>query len=324
MVTTDHPAAKSRWWQRVIPAILTAGALAGAVTAIISFWPTAPVDVEDKAIFTSGRVIAPQRLSTFDPTSTIGPLNADSTLRRPAAVHVGLVAAQVTASAQAYAELATELLTAATPTDEGTPPPGSETPTTTDQPTTTPSPLGTASILEISPDERHRLLQDMLKQPALDGYDLPKLPAENADDDQIVEVPLTVGETLGSDGKPLSPKRAAAKLAAKLDAGRSVQHKGRRDPVGALVTFNLELDGLRGRPLLLYWRMFRVDGSLPPKGWRKLTLAYRLTPGTEHDTANFDMWVPLPRARGPYTVDLILATEGKGARLAGYSTHRFD
>jgi hypothetical protein len=52
-------------------------------------------------------------------------------------------------------------------------------------------------------------------------------------------------------------------------------------------------------------------------------VAYRLTPGTDHDSASLDMWVPLPKAKGRYTIELIMALESNGARLASYDTRAF-
>ena len=134
-------------------------------------------------------------------------------------------------------------------------------------------------------------------------------------------------DIVDDEGRPLPPAVAAAKLAARLTTGRSApsQDKSAKlDPVGALVTVNIELGGLRSQSLLLFWRLFPTNGTLPlPKGWWKTTVAYRLTPGTDQDSASLDMWVPLPKARGSYTVDMILALESNGARLASYETAAF-
>jgi hypothetical protein len=59
-------------------------------------------------------------------------------------------------------------------------------------------------------------------------------------------------------GRPLPPAVSAAKLAARLNAGRSVPFQAKSaklDPVGALVTVNVEFEGLRGQSLLLFWRL---------------------------------------------------------------------
>jgi hypothetical protein len=86
----------------------------------------------------------------------------------------------------------------------------------------------------------------------------------------------------------------------------------------------MDLQGLRGQHLLLFWRLFPADGTRPlPHGWWKTTVAYRLTPGTDHDSASLDMWVPVPKAKGPYTINLIMALESNDARLASYDTAAF-
>jgi hypothetical protein len=137
-------------------------------------------------------------------------------------------------------------------------------------------------------------------------------------------LPFTVAEPTDPDGNPLPPAVAAKTLAARFDAGRSAPLHGKRDPVGALVTVNMDLQGLRGQHLLLFWRLFPADGTRPlPHGWWKTTVAYRLTPGTDHDSASLDMWVPVPKAKGPYTINLIMALESNDARLASYDTAAF-
>ena len=143
----------------------------------------------------------------------------------------------------------------------------------------------------------------------------------------VTPYPLATDIT-DSHGNPLPPAVAAARLAARLDAGRSIavhgKLHGKRDPVGALVTVNMELEGLRSQPLLLLWRLFPANGaSHLPDGWWKTTAAYQLTPSTDHDSASLDMWVPLPKGKGRYTLSVLVALESKGAPLTSYDTAAF-
>ena len=177
----------------------------------------------------------------------------------------------------------------------------------------------------------------MIRQHALDPYRLQELagngtqsspPAISSAEPAYATVEQVGWPVITDDqGRPLPPEVAAAKLAAKLNTGRSVPFQGKSaklDPVGALVTVNMELEGLRHRSLLLFWRLFPANGAAPlPQGWWKTTVAYRITPGTDHDSASLDMWVPLPKAQEPYTLDLIVALESNGARLASYETATF-
>ena len=356
---------ESSWWRRLIAVVLTAGALAGAVTAIRSLLPGP--DLLDNATFTSGEVRSPERLSDFVSREQINLHSQLSPTPRQTTPQVVLALAQATVSPGA-ADIATPTESSATPTESSATPTESSTSPTTATPTSSgssssasgsatvtsssspdisaPSTLTIPPIVQISAGERNHLIRDMIRQHALDPYRLQGLAGPDTQPSpspttsvqpfspqsahpSYVTVQPVPGLTpiVDDQGRPLPPAVSAAKLAARLNAGRSVPFQAKSaklDPVGALVTVNVEFEGLRGQSLLLFWRLFPADGALPlPKGWWKTTVAYRLTPGTDHDSASLDMWVPLPKARGPYTLDVILALESNGARLASYETADF-
>jgi hypothetical protein len=83
----------------------------------------------------------------------------------------------------------------------------------------------------------------------------------------------------------------------------------KRDPLGELVSVNVELAGLQGQPVLLSWSMFPEGGHAHLFGnWLKNVAAYRLEATTNDDTGTLEMWIPLPKPPGPYFIHLSLTT----------------
>ncbi len=81
------------------------------------------------------------------------------------------------------------------------------------------------------------------------------------------------------------------------------------EPVGELVSVNLELIGLKGQPVFLSWSIYQVGGKVNLYGdWLRNFVAYRLQATTDDDTGSVMMWVPLPKTPGPYFLRLTLST----------------
>lgn len=315
---------ETSWWRRLIAAVVTAGALAGAITAIKALMPGP--DLVDSATFTSADVRSPERLSDFVARAQISPMSKQSTARR-LAPHIVLVRSQASASPESAD-------TSSPPSESSGSPPESPVPSTNEEPSPSPSggpsptgtPAGNTGTLPAvpGPPASAQRIRDLIRQRALSGYDLRELVASAPSPTPGQALPVVLPEPTDPQGNPLPLAVAAKRLAARFDAGRSAPLHGKRDPVGALVTVNMDLQGLRGEHLLLFWRLFPEDGTRPlPHSWWKTTLAYRLTPDTDHDSASLDMWVPVPKAKGPYTINLIMALESNDARLASYDTAAF-
>src|SRR5262245_15719240 len=89
--------------------------------------------------------------------------------------------------------------------------------------------------------------------------------------------------------------------------GNGPGHK--RQPLGELIGVNLELAGLQGQPVYLSWSIFQQSGtSHLSEKWLGNFVAYRLEATTNDDTGTLEMWVPLPKHRGPYFIRLTLST----------------
>jgi hypothetical protein len=130
------------------------------------------------------------------------------------------------------------------------------------------------------------------------------------------------------DGRPVDPVAAADRIVEILkDSCRRVPDgKGGTElsePLGAVVRADVELQGMRRRTVLLSWSMWERDGGGRLHGdWLNENLAYRLRPGTEHDTTSLDLWVPLPEETGPYVIRTTLRVDG--VTVASGETPPFD
>jgi hypothetical protein len=98
----------------------------------------------------------------------------------------------------------------------------------------------------------------------------------------------------------------------------------KRQPLGELISVNLELAGLQGQPVFLSWSIFQKDGQTHlPGNWLGNFVAYRLEGTTSDDTGTLEMWIPLPKQHGPYSVHLTLSTTS-GDSLASMNSGPFD
>ncbi len=84
-----------------------------------------------------------------------------------------------------------------------------------------------------------------------------------------------------------------------------------------VVTVDVELSGLKGRPVLLSWSMWQAgEGTRLYGEWLNTNLAYQLEATESHDTASVDFWIPLPKRHGQYFVRSYLAVPGQAATSA--------
>jgi hypothetical protein len=96
-----------------------------------------------------------------------------------------------------------------------------------------------------------------------------------------------------------------------------------RQPLGELLSVDMELAGLQGQPMLLSWSIFQEGGqSHMSRNWLGNFPAYRLEATTNDDSGTLEMWIPLPRQPGPYFVRLTIATTG-GVSLASMDSGPF-
>jgi hypothetical protein len=128
---------------------------------------------------------------------------------------------------------------------------------------------------------------------------------------------------IGADGQPLKEvksangERAANQQYRDIVKGSRTVYVGKgkkkkKQMVGVVVDVNLELSGLRGKPVLLSWSLWRKGGTKQIYGtWLNENLAYELKAGSERDSASVNFWIPLPKGKGSYVVRSKLIKDGQ-------------
>lgn len=345
--------------RRVVAGVLTLGGLAGAVTGVRALWP-AP-DPQDRGVITSAAVAVDQPLSSFVPNPRIRP-RADAAapssqeLREPGMELVGSSSAVVDLdptpiepAGQSAPPPVDEQSATSTPIPDGPAPTATVEPEGTQEPTADPTGTGEAgpeelspaeearvlqldapSVLELSPQQQEDRLVDVFDDPALAPWRVPVLapPVVEPEVGAGQGTPLVarshpVYSALGEEGDQLAADEAARRLSARLEKVRSRQSGDQRDLLGAEATVDVELEGLRGTPLLLFWQLVPV-GAQVPSDWSTAVVAYRLTPGTDRDVASLPVWVPLPAAKGLYHLRLYLEHEEEDRILDTHLTEPFS
>jgi hypothetical protein len=316
------------WWGRLVATVLTAGALAGAVTAISKLID----DPQDRAEITAGDVTAPVRLTEHVDSTRIGPARDSSSLgtvvlrAAVAPTRTAAPSGSVRPSATPSTTTSASASPSATPRASATPSQVSPTP---QSPSPSPSPSTTvlpfqssrpsAALQDVkvlppprtTPEERNANRLEVQAHSALQQYLLPS--EEPAEDPKLIQkaesFPLEDTELVDAEGDPVPPAVAAEALAARLADVRSAPQGGRLDLVGARARVDLVLEGLEGEPVLLYWQLLPAGATSLPAGWWGATPSHRITATTASDTGTVTPWVPLPEAPGPYKLELLLVLE---------------
>lgn len=301
-----------RWWGQLIAGVLTVGAVAGAVGSVKALWPSSPPDLADKAAFTSVIIRSPFPLSEYKERLKIVPQPVQ-TLEGYGAVEL-MAAQRPTASVDdPSAPTPTGTTEPSAPSDTSSPPP-----TKSDAPENTPSESGSsATVTAVSPSaplwrqQTLRAAEDIIPRvrDRAPQY-LLRSHLGNRSSGGIGPIVAAASSATDENGDPVPADVAAERVVKLLHETRTQPLDGKLDPLGVLLTINVELEGLRSQPVLLTWRIFQAGGNTPLFGnWLGTTPAYRLDASTDHDTASFDLWVPLPRERGQYTVSLLLSSD---------------
>lgn len=308
-------ARRPRWWKRVNTAILAGGALAAAVLAIVALvqWalPDDEPDLEDSAQFTAVNIVPSVPLSEYKQRTTLveaAPLEDAGQAPAP-------VLRLVSDAGGGQPEPST---TAAPPTTSGsstTAGPSTTAPSTSSRSTTsgstttfrssttgssTSGPPGAQENGAISPPTTTPALVEIGNEVA-DEVDCPA-------ECQAVR-DMVAASSVDLDGNPVPPDVAAERVLEILHNARTDGH----EPLGVVVTADLDLAGLRSEPVFMTWEMFGYGGSKQLHGeWLNENLAYRIEPRTDHDTATVDLWIPLPPDPGPYVVRVKATYAGSG------------
>jgi hypothetical protein len=326
------------WWKRPIPVILTLGAVAGAITAILALIQPilpkhSPLNV---ARFVSVRALSQVPLNEFRQRSTIYTQSADHPPMQGPRLIVAvsgqtLIQDSTPTAAPSPTSVATPTATtspatSATPTAT-TSPTATATPSVTSAPTTTP-PTSAGIRFSLPGGLASGAYTRKVAYLVENNKTIPE-PPKNRKADIAILIRVT-----GSDGKGnlVPPEVAAKRIIGVLGHTQTVSEtpnnqnsgsRNEREPLGELISLNMELVGLRGQPVFLSWSIFQAGGHNNLFGrWLNNFVAYRLVATTDDDTGSLDMWIPLPKVTGPYFIRLNL-TSG-GADLASTDSDPFS
>jgi len=114
---------------------------------------------------------------------------------------------------------------------------------------------------------------------------------------------------MNGKGELVDPVAAAKRVVGLLGGTRIEKTANRREPLGELVSVNVELVGLRDRPVFLLWSIFQKSGQGQTRlfgKWLSDFVAYRFEATADDATATQQMWIPLPKVPGPYLIHLSL------------------
>jgi hypothetical protein len=318
-----------RWWNGVTKTILTAGALATAVAAVLSLWPKP--DPENGARFLSVHTTPGVPFDEFRQRLTSGHAQGVGMVpERVIARHVANQSDDLQAPADptdvpgpglSQGEPSAPPATSPAPDPEGTPRPATATPAPTLTASTSASQSRPSLNLAngVPADRIAQLTQDVCagiqsKEPDIDVPCKPASPAES----------VFPGVALDRRGNLVDTDVAVERVARLFNETRTSRStSGRIDPLGVVVTVDFELVGLRGRPIELSWSMWQTGGNARLYGeWLNTNLAYRVEPTSDRDTASLDIWIPLPKAPGSYYIRPILIADG--ATIASVATDPFS
>jgi hypothetical protein len=310
------PPRRPRWWKRVNTAILAAGALAAAVLAIVALvqWavPDEEPDPENSAQFTAVDVLPSVPLSEYKQRTTlVAAAPVEDAGREPSPV-LRLASGAGGGQPAPSTTAAPPTMPGSTTAGPSTTAPSTSSPSSTSGSTTTSRPTTTGSSTSGPPGPQ----QTEGISPPTTLPDLVEVGRQVADElgcPDPAECPavrdMVTGVAIDPDGNPVPPDVAAERVLEILRNARTDGH----EPLGVVVTTDLDLSGLRGEPVFLTWRMFGFGGSTRLQGeWLNENLAYRIEPRTDHEAATVDLWIPLPPEPGPYVVKVKVTHDGSG------------
>ncbi|MGN9912815.1 hypothetical protein ACTMTJ_35300 [Phytohabitans sp. LJ34] len=313
----DQPAWR-RWWNGATKTIVGAGALASAVAAIVSLWP-AP-DPANAAAFHAVRITPEVPFSEYRQRIATAHGTGEDTFGM-GGLH--LAAAATAATGEPAPEWPPE--PAPEPSDTAPPADATSVPPTTSAPESSPvepaAPLLQGSAVEVEPSADKgqtlrvdpRRICDHMKTFASACRANPGLAAQYADS--------TLPSASPTHGVEQEERGAAGvdnifQQARKVPADES-------EPLGVVVTVELELTGMRDRPAHLSWSMWQQGGARRLHGeWLNTNLAYRLVATSDRDTASLDFWIPLPPEHGAYFIRSVLAVDGATVASADSETFK--
>jgi hypothetical protein len=306
-VPPPKPPSWRRWVKGIYQGALGAGALAGAVAAVLALRP--PHDVEDAAAFKNVTITADvpfneyqQRLvAPHSQANGLGRANA-ALLRADAVAHESPGPQVEIIPTPSGNEQTTSDGDHSNDTKSNAEPHAEDTSIFKQ----TEPPVSGAPTLVAPKPETSQAAAEWTRA----GNEIEDACKKRLDVDFCKRYPRSIYITTDSDGTPITRAAAAKRQIAVLKTLRTTKVRGAKkpQPIGVVVVANVDLSGLRGKPVLLSWSMWRKDGGERLYGeWLNERLAYRIQATSDHDTGSVDFWIPLPKGKGPYFIRARLA-----------------
>jgi hypothetical protein len=326
-------AEETPWWRRgwaiVTGAILTLGALASAISAVLGLVRADPG--LERAVITSVDLIPAVSLSEYERRAASGHRSLGQGSDLALVAHV----------VQPFAAYVPPALTVEGPTDTpaetpaespdpeptGPDPTGPETEDPTESPASpgeslspspsespdespTESPSETPTGLLTKPPEAFASVnfryEDVVREVGqiAPRFDLPSDPG----DDGIRELFSLIVTDVDDEGEPAPPAEVARRLVRVLGETRTIPTpQGKLDPLGVVVTANVQLEGLRDRELGVFWEVWSRDGGTQLYDrWLDQVPVSRITAQQDTDAGSLRFWVPMPKEPGDYVIDVIV------------------
>lgn len=311
--------ARTRWWNRltksVVTSMVTVGAVAGAIGTVVSLWPSPDADdsaevavrivhgiplseyqrrVESAGVVALKGYSPPDGEEAPEQTGDAEPGEDESPTRTADPDPTGTPTSTRADPSAAPASTRTGSATTVEPTST----PDAEKSTRATNGSGGHGPSATEFIVVDPPAGAEEVALDDVK----DAYQQANFGAVVPSDF------IAIGNAISPSGEPIDPAAAAERIAKVLADARhapsaAAPASAGPDPLGVVVSTDLDLSGLRGKKLTLSWSMWQVAGGVRLSGdWLNDNLAYRIEPRTEHATTTLDVWIPLPREPGSYFV----------------------
>jgi Thrombospondin type 3 repeat len=131
---------------------------------------------------------------------------------------------------------------------------------------------------------------------------------------------LAQGTSGGASENPAQKKKAIVTV---MRATRTrIGPNGQPEAVGVAVSFDVTLEGFKGRRAEVHWTLYREHGGPVRHAWLIDHRVLRLKGERDTDMASSDFWIPLPKLRGPYYVRIGVYDE-RGTRMTYERTRSF-
>ncbi len=155
---------------------------------------------------------------------------------------------------------------------------------------------------------------------ALAGWEL-----ISGDPNDPVSVFITANAT-DPKGEVVPAEKAAKAIVEKLKVTRSEpEANGHRVPVGVVVTARIRIQNAVGVPVRIVWKLEDAGGRTErlSREWMAGAPALLLRAQSSDDRGVFSLWVPVPRERGTYIVNVTASHPGSGSPDDFFTTRPF-